>query len=64
MKLFTMQFSAASCYFLSLGPNNAYIHLVRKTEGMKFMEDRAIIGRANIKLDCNGIGWKNICCLH
>jgi len=59
MKVFTMQFSAASCYFLSLGPKNTYINLVRKTEGMKYMEDRDVTGRAYLKVDCKGIS-----CLH
>ena len=54
-----MQFSATSCYFLSLGPKNTYVNLVRKTEGMKYMENRAVTGRAYLKMDCKGIR-----CLH
>jgi len=50
-----MKFSAASCYFLSLGPTNTYINLVRKTEGMKYMEDRAVTLRVYLKMDCKGI---------
>lgn len=50
-----MQFSTASFHFLSFGPKNTYINLVRKTEGMKYMEDRAVTGRAYLKMDCKGI---------
>jgi hypothetical protein len=39
MKVFTVQFSADPCRFISLGHKNAYINLVRKTEGMKYIEE-------------------------
>ena len=44
-----------SFLLLSLSWTQKYINLVRKTEGMKYMEDRAVTGRACLKMDCKGI---------
>jgi hypothetical protein len=59
-----MQFSVAPCYLLHIGPITAYVNLVRETEGMKFVEVGAITVSVNIKVDCKGIGWKNVNCFH
>ena len=52
---------AIFCSFLLLSlswTQNTYINLARKTEGMKYIEDRAVTARAYLKMDC-----KEISCL-